>query len=409
MSSNLVDSVSQILSSNLLERFSSSLGLQKTQVENATRAGVPAMLAALSSFASKAGGAAALQEAVSRQPNGLLTKITNAVGGSGQSSLINSSGSDLTSLLGSTTTSAVSNAIAKYSGLGSGESQSIMGMLSSAVMGVLGQQQRKNNLDANGLSELLRSQSDNIARALPQGFSKYLSGTGILEGAAPSEDSRAVSGARTYSGTPAYAVPSAPKSSSMPWGWLLPILALGFAIGAWQLFSRPAERRAEVSPPVSTTTTETSRTATGSDMKDMPSSSGTSSGEAGLGPVQGPNLQALESLRGMKVGNVDFGLQSTSAVNALRDSLATITDEASARAALEPLKNSAAEFSKISGLADQLAPEARGSLASVMAAVRPTLDQLCDKALQIPGVGAILKPTMDDIRTKLDKLASRAS
>lgn len=407
MSSNLVDSVTQILSSNLLERFSSSLGLQKTQVENATRAGVPALLAALSSFASKFGGASALQEAVSRQPSGLLAKITNAVGGSGQSTLINSSNSDLTSLLGSTTTSAVSNAIAKYSGLGSGESQSIMGMLSSAVMGVLGQQQRKNNLDANGLSELLSSQSDNIARALPQGFTKYLSGTGILEGLAPSEDSRVVSGARTYSGTPAYAVPSTPKSTSMPWAWLLPILALGLAIGAWQLFSRRDERRAEVSPPVSTTT-ET-KTATSSNMKDMPSSSGTSSGEAGVGPVQGPSLQALESLRGIKVGNVDFGLRSTSAVNALRDSLATITDEASARAALEPLKNSAAEFRSISGLADQLSPENRGSLASVISAVRPTLDQLCDKALQVPGAGAILKPTIDDIRTKLDNLASRAS
>ena len=128
MSSSLVSSVMQILSSKLLERFSSSIGLQKGKVEDAMQAGVPAVLASLSSLVSKPGGAAALKEAVDQQPSGALTKLANAIGGSGQNALLESASSGLTSLLGSATTSAISNAIGQYAGIGSSQSNSIMGL-----------------------------------------------------------------------------------------------------------------------------------------------------------------------------------------------------------------------------------------------------------------------------------------
>ena len=53
---------------------------------------------------------------------------------------------------------------------------------------------------------------------------------------------------------------------------------------------------------------------------------------------------------------------------------------------------------------NQLSPENRGMLADLFASIRPNLDQLLDKALAIPGVGQILKPTVDGIREKLDTL-----
>ena len=57
-------------------------------------------------------------------------------------------------------------------------------------MGVLGQQRRTSGLDATGLANLLTSQKDNIARALPAGFSKYLGGTDILDSLVGSIDGR---------------------------------------------------------------------------------------------------------------------------------------------------------------------------------------------------------------------------
>jgi len=58
------------------------------------------------------------------------------------------------------------------------------------------------------------------------------------------------------------------------------------------------------------------------------------------------------------------------------------------------------------GLLGQMSPETRKTVADVFAAIRPTLDQLLDKALAIPGVGAVIKPAADAIRAKLDELAT---
>jgi len=38
--------------------------------------------------------------------------------------------------------------------------------------------------------------------------------------------------------------------------------------------------------------------------------------------------------------------------------------------------------------------------------VSPTINQLFDKVLAIPGVGEVLKPTLDTLRTKLTTLAA---
>ena len=103
------------------------------------------------------------------------------LGGSSQTDFIETSTSTLKSLLGGTTTSALTAAISKYAGIGDGGSKSLLGLLGPVVMGVLAKQQRATGLDASGLANLLSSQKDNIVSALPSGFSKYLGGTGILD------------------------------------------------------------------------------------------------------------------------------------------------------------------------------------------------------------------------------------
>jgi hypothetical protein len=53
-----------------------------------------------------------------------------------------------------------------------------------------------------------------------------------------------------------------------------------------------------------------------------------------------------------------------------------------------------------------MSPETHKAVAETFAAIRPSLDQLLDKALAIPGVGAVIKPAVDAIRAKLDTLAT---
>jgi Bacterial protein of unknown function (DUF937)/PRC-barrel domain len=245
MPANLVSSVTKVLTPELLDRIASGLGLDRTIIEKASTASVPALLAGLVSLVAKPGGTAKLGDAVAQQQPGVLTNIASAIGGSGQQASINAGASALTSLFGGTTMSALTNAVGQYAGIGAGGSKSLMGLIGPIVMGVLGQQQRASGLDATGLANLLASQKDNIVRALPAGFAKYLGETGILDSPA--------STVSDYPGSsrPSYAVSPKSKAASLPWGWLIPALALlAFGALAWNQFLRtgPTETAAVLPP-----------------------------------------------------------------------------------------------------------------------------------------------------------------
>jgi hypothetical protein len=234
MTTNLVSTITQILNSDIAARVASSLGVDSAQVAKAFQAGVPGLLAALTSLVSKPAGATALSKAVAQQQPDVLSSLAGALGGSGQTPLINQGAGALTSLLGGTTMSTLTDAVGRYAGIDAGTSKSLMGLLGPVALGVLGQQQRAGGLDAQGLGGLLASQKDNIARALPSGFADYLSGTGIL-------DRVDVKPTRFE---PAYSKPQPAMSN-----WMLPVLGI-LALGglAWYLMRSPAQDVANLPP-----------------------------------------------------------------------------------------------------------------------------------------------------------------
>ena len=257
MSTDLVSSITQVLSSSLVARITSSLGLDRTVAEKALQAGVPSLLAALTSLVSKPAARSA-QSGYSSTTARRAVELGQRDRRLSQKSLIDTGTSTLTSLLGGSTTSVLTNAISQYAGIDDAGSKSLMGLLGPVVMGVLGQQQRASGLDATGLANLLASQKDNIARALPAGFSKYLGGTDILDSLVDSVDQRRPSAATASSGSsrPGYATSSTQRSSarsgasSSQFGWLIPALA-AVAIGglAWHWLSRPSLEETAVTPP----------------------------------------------------------------------------------------------------------------------------------------------------------------
>jgi hypothetical protein len=382
MSTNLVSDITQNLNANLVTRAASAFGIDSTQVENAMSGGIPALLATLTSLASTPKGAATLNAAVAQQQPGLLSSLTNMIGNGGQKGIIDAGRNTLTSLIGGSTMSAVAGALGKYAGISEGVSKSILGLLAPIVLGGLGQQQRANGLDASGLANLLTSQKDNILRAIPPGLSRSLADTGILDSlAGPS--ARVANVPRDYV-APAKAASSGSSSSS---GWLLPALAgLAFLGLAWQFLSRPESTQTAQAPPPAKV--------------EVPVTTGA------LPDQVAPSFASLENLRGIKAGDVDVGAQAADAVTKLRASLETITDEASAKTALVPLQDSAAELNKITGMLNQLSPANRAIVAKAIASIRPSLNQLFDKALQIPAVAALIKPSIDSIRSEMDTLAT---
>jgi hypothetical protein len=293
----------------------------------------------------------------------MLSSLASVIGGSGQEALIDQGASVLTSLFGGKTFSGLSEAVGQYAGIGQSGSKNLLGLLGPVVLGVLGKEQRDKGLDASGLANLLKSQKNNVSAALPAGFSKYLSEARIPDDVIASRSS----------------VGSGPPMSTPPsiWPWLLGALVL-LALGAlaWHLLQGRHKQVAET-PKIEGQVTA---------------------------PAEAPFAGLFAKLKGIKAGDIDVGELATAAVNDLYTSLHGIKDEAAAQSSMQGLTKASSEFDQLTGLLGQLSPENRKTLADLFASIRPNLDQLLDKALAVPGVAAIIKPTVDAIRAKLDTL-----
>src|SRR5262249_6880975 len=97
---------------------------------------------------------------------------------------------------------------------------------------------------------------------------------------------------------------------------------------------------------------------------------------------------------------LDIGKQVTDSITNLRTTLAGITDAASAQAALPKLREVTTQIDKVDGLLAQLSPEQRKVLAGIVNPLMPSLNQLFDKVLAIPGAADLLRQTTDALRAK---------
>jgi Bacterial protein of unknown function (DUF937) len=363
MATSLISVITQALSAAITTRIASSFGLSEAQVRKAVNAVLPALIGALISLVSKPQGAAKLHNFLASQEPGTLSRLANVIGETGQKAFIEKGTSALTSLLDQGTVLALGNALAQYAGIGEDDSKNFLGLLAPAVLGILGQEQRNQGLDASGLASLLTSQRDDVIAALPSGFSKYFGTLGILD------DVTMVTKPVSRKDVPPGFETREPPSV---WPWLLVTIAIA-AIGALAL-SYLTGRHGQVAetPPM----------------------------------VEAPYADFFTNLRGVKAGDVDVGELATAAVNDLYTSLSGVKNEAGAQAALSGLNKASSEFDRLTGLLDQLPPDARKLMADTITSIRPNITHLMDRTLAIPGVAAIIKPTIDAINNKLDALVA---
>ena len=236
MSENIVSAISRFLTPELIGRMASASGVDRGMAQRAVDVSVPAILSGLTDLASRPGGARQLADAVAEQPAGILSNLSNMLGGSAQ--LADKGTGLLSSLLGGGMLGTLASTIGRFVGIGEGSTRTLLGLLTPVILGVLGREQRAAGLEASGLARMLTSQKDEIAAAMPSGLSDLLgAATRMREGV----DTGARSEARTYDAPQAaYSYPrstatgtqrmvSEPKetsiSSSWPY-WVLPLLAL---------------------------------------------------------------------------------------------------------------------------------------------------------------------------------------
>ena len=363
MAANLVSLVMQFLTPDMVGRIATALGLDRNKVQSAISSAVPGLLAALNNVVTQPGGAQRLADAA-RQQTGSLGNFASMLAAGGQSSF--QASQVLSSLVGNQNQNALTEAIAKFTGLGQGATGSLLGMLAPIVMGIIGKHQgAAGGLDAKGIANLFASQKDNIAAALPSGLGSLLSGTGLLNSLGDAARTATAAGSEAMREASATRLVDAARqrgagAASAPSNWLYWLLPLAAAAALLIYFAaRPTEEVAQ----------------------------------QGMSKVQNAAIVAP-----------DLGKQITNSITSLRTTLDGITDVATARAALPKVQEAASQIDKSGGEVGQLSADQRKLVAGLINPLMPAFNQLCDKVLAIPGVAEVLKPSVDAVKAKLTTL-----
>ena len=366
MYGNIVSAVSKSLTPDLVAKMASAAGVSDgATAQKAVGAAIPAILSSLAALVLKPGGERQLADAVAKQSPNTPESLANTVGGSGQPA---SAGENLlSSLLGGSSFGSLASVIGKFTGLGEGAIRSILGMVTPVILGVLG---RETGAGASGLKQLLTSQKDNFAAAMPAGLSNLLQTGGLQDamGAAASTASRASAtyrSAREGAGRAVDAVSPTGSASSSSWAyWALPILALAGL--AWYFWGGEDTRRPVAEMPPQTTTQP-----------------------AAPSGIVGTNLQS----------------QIASAIASLNGTLRSVKDGASAAEALPKLQQGANDLDRLNGLAARLPFEARDRLAETNKTATAQLKTALDTVNAMPGLASEVQPVIASLQGKLDALA----
>ena len=375
MSLNLVSLLAQYLTPEVIGRIASTLGVDRSLAGKALVALAPTLLRTLTGIAATPLGAQRVAGAVEKQDPGILSSLESVIGGSGHDSIIQNGIGALESLAGGSAVSALAGALGKFSGLGESAASSLIGLATPAVLGVLSKEKAAQGLDASGLAKLLDSQKENVSAAIPSELNQLLRAANLPGfSTGPSVSQPEITRPAAPVGTRPVPVEPAP---SRGFDWRLPLAAVAALALASYYFLGDRTHVAETPKPVTTTTIEPQRT--------------------------GPVTTAIQNLT---VDGVNLNTSVKTAFDNLRTTLQGVTDTASAQNALPYLQKGAAELDRLRDLASKLPVDSRSSFALLISQFRPSIEELFDKVLQIPGVSAVARPVIDGLRTRLNTLSA---
>jgi len=152
-----------------LGQLAEQVGGNEGQVKNGVMAALPAMLTALSKNTGTEKGAQELNNVLEKKHDGSI--LDNLSGYLSNPDLKDGAGI-LNHLFGNQTSN-VANAVSQSSGLDSNGSMKMLQMLAPILMGMLGQQKKQNNLDAEGIG--------NLTSMLASNFGSEAGASGIME------------------------------------------------------------------------------------------------------------------------------------------------------------------------------------------------------------------------------------
>jgi hypothetical protein len=369
MATNLVSTIMQSLSSEVIGKIASSLALQPSPAQKAIAAAVPGMLAGLANTASTQDGAQKLGAALSQihdvpDPNSMQV-----------SSLAETGSSMLSSLMGSSSVDKLSSAVTQFAGISQGTVKKLLALLAPLVLGFLKREQMTAGLDNKGLANLLVSQRSTIEHAMPAGVAQR------LQDSAPSVPSGSFRQA-----------PADTRSSMGRWVyWLLPALIVASA--AFYLLQNGGRITRETNQDTTTSAQQPSSPAKDTAQVNPPA-------QRDLQPA--PVSTSSATATGGSTATLENDIIAN--LSRLRAALQTIKDPASAQAAMSELKDISDRFGRLKSVAQQLSPESRKALAAAVASKVPDLNGLIARIENDNNLSGAAKPAMDTLKSELASL-----
>ena len=173
---SLQDLLGQQQGGEAVEQISQNVGAEPSVVNSAIQMALPAILGGLANNAASPEGAQSLNNALEQDHDGSVLDNLGGLGslifGGGQQTTP-SRQTDAGGILGhvfGNNQGQVAQQISNQSGLNSGQVAQILMMLAPIVMGYLSRQKQQQNLDADGLSNWLGGQQQQIQQSPQGGF-----------------------------------------------------------------------------------------------------------------------------------------------------------------------------------------------------------------------------------------------
>jgi len=253
MAINLVSLVQQYLTPQLVGSLARAVGVNEAIAQKLVAAALPAILAALGTAAAAPGGAQKVSDAISNSDPDLLTKLSGALTG-GNTQLLGEGANILSGLLGGGGLASLTGALSQYAGVPRTAAQPLIGAVTHAVVGTIGQQDPSNWSDPSAILGMFNSQKSAIAAALPGEVSKALGASGLLAGlggaaaaAAHTATSTVSSAATAASSTASSAARSAQAATSSSSGfpmWAIILIVIVVLVAIYWFMTegqKPAE------------------------------------------------------------------------------------------------------------------------------------------------------------------------
>jgi Bacterial protein of unknown function (DUF937) len=241
MAINLVSLVQQFLTPQMVSNLARAVGVNEAVAQKLVAAALPAVLAALGTAAAAPGGAQKVSDAISNSDPDLLTKLSGAAAG-GNTQLLGEGANLLSGLLGGGGLTSLVGALSQHAGAPQAAAQPLIGAVTNAVVGTIGQQDPSNWSDPTAILSMFNSQKSAIAAALPGEVSRALGASGLLAGlggaataaadrATSTVSSAATAATSTASSAARSAQAAASSSSGFPmWAIILIVIVVLVAI-----------------------------------------------------------------------------------------------------------------------------------------------------------------------------------